>query len=203
MNEKEIKKKLKSIVSETYSWVLNPKGRDDFEVDLEIDYDELGELKEPIIEEFGISIKKREIKACDDINELSALIYKKMSSKSIDLPVPTTNSNKSGNLADDLNRLADELYTKEDLQGGLKIIKKMIQEVGGAAVLFIAVGKLLTALSAGILAPIGLPLAGIQIAQFQVMAVKAYTESNAAERKKIRAAVSYIKGGFSLGDRLI
>lgn len=203
MTQKQIKKKLKEIVSDTYSWVDSPKGSDDFNIDLDIDYDELGDLKEPIIEEFGVAIKKREIRFCDDINELSFVIYEKMTPEPVKLPTPTINSNASGNLSSDLENMADELYTQEDLRGGLKIIRQMIKEVGGAVGLFIVVGKVLTLVSAGLLAPIGIPIAGSQIARVQVMAVKAYAESNAADRKKIRAAVSFIKGGFSLGNRLI
>lgn len=203
MNEKEIKKKLKKIVSETYSWVHDPKGSDDFDYDLDIDYDELGELKAPIIEEFGVSIKKKEIKACDDINDLTSLIFRKISTGQTELSLSTTNSSQSGNLYDDLNKLSDELYTQEDVKGGLKIIMQIVQEVGGMVGLAIVVGKLLSFVSAGILAPIGLSIAGSQIARFQLMAVKAYVESNANERKKIRAVVTWIKGGFSLGDRLL
>lgn len=209
MTEKQIKKKLKEVVTDTYDWVNNPKGSDDFEDDLNIDYDELGDLKEPIIEEFGVSIKKREIKACYDINELASLIHQKLMTINNNLPAPSTNSLITGSsvtnadLFQDLDRLGTELYTKEDLQSGLKIIKQMIQEVGGAVGLFIVVGKLLTFLSAGILAPIGLSIAGSQIVRLQLMAVKAYAQGNAVERKQIRAAVSYIKGGFSLADRLV
>jgi hypothetical protein len=195
-----VKKKLKEIVEDTYSWVSDPKGSDDFNDDLNITDDELGDLKKPIKETFGITIRKRDIKWCIDINELTELIEKRLSEGKDD---NSGEGEYDGGLIGDLERYKNELYTKADLEQGLKIIYEIVKEVGGAIALATAVGTVLKAISAGILAPIGLSITGAQITRLKLMAIQAYARSNASERKQIRAAVRYIRGGFNLRDHLI
>ena len=99
------------------------------------------------------------------------------------------------NLSEDLKKYSDELFTQGELKAGLAIIK----EVAGA----IAVGGFIfTALTVWMPA-IGVSVATATVAQIIARTAVAYSELGTEDRKKVRAAVGWIKGGFSLGDRLI
>lgn len=80
VDQKSVRKTLKVIISDTFSWLSNTKikGKDWFEEDLQIDDDELGDLKNPIQDFFQIEIKKREIRSCIDVNDLAEVICKKI-----------------------------------------------------------------------------------------------------------------------------
>lgn len=80
LDKKLIKKNLKAIITNTYSWLVSVKikGSDWFDDDLNVDDEELGYLKAPIQEVFKIEIKKREIRDCIDINDLVDVIAEKI-----------------------------------------------------------------------------------------------------------------------------
>lgn len=105
------------------------------------------------------------------------------------------NQEKGGNLFDDLDRYYDEFYTKGDLEAG----RKILIEVVGVAVLG---GALLTALTSW-LPPLGITLGAATVAQVMYYAATAYVDLDEDERKYVRAVVSWIKGGFKLGDKLL
>jgi acyl carrier protein len=178
------KKKLKKIVEETFSWVNDPKGSDDFHDDLNISYEELGNLKEPIQEAFDIKIRRKEIKECYDINGLTKVVESKMGYGEY-LSIPS-----SGNLWEDLERYNDELE-QADVIAGLKIIGKIGGEIGGGISLGMLTAFLLSHAS-GVLAPIGIVLGPGIIARYITMAVNAYTNMNEEERRKVRNAIKWI-----------
>ena len=50
---------------------------------------------------------------------------------------------------------------------------------------------------------VGITLSGVTIARLVYNVGALYEKTSEAERKQIRAAIRWIKGGFSLGDKLI
>ncbi|HMN91347.1 MAG TPA: hypothetical protein PKD70_15370 [Saprospiraceae bacterium] len=184
-----VKSKLKKIVSETYSWVDDPRGSADFNDDLNITDEELGELKEPIEETFGISIRRKEIKECFDINELTRVIENKMPHGSGIV------SNSSGTLWEDLDKYKYELSTKPDIIAGLKIIGRIGGEIGGVITVAALTAKLLLIIS-GALAPLGIGIGTGLIARYITMTVNAYANMNTEDRRKVRIAIRWIKGTF-------
>ena len=98
-------------------------------------------------------------------------------------------------LFNDLADYADELYTNRDLKAGVKLVA----EVSGV---LIAAGTLLTLLTVWLPA-VGLRVSALTVAQIMIRAGEAYTKLDEKERKQVRAAISWIKRGFTLGSRLI
>ncbi|NLS92673.1 MAG: hypothetical protein GXX96_10995 [Planctomycetaceae bacterium] len=98
-------------------------------------------------------------------------------------------------LSQDLNHYARELYTRRDLKAGIKILKELagMITVGGFA---------LSALTIWLPA-VGITLSTATIARILIHVAKFYHNASETERKQIRAALSWIKGGFSLGERLL
>jgi hypothetical protein len=101
----------------------------------------------------------------------------------------------SASLMEDLERHANELYSKQDLNAGLNILK----EVAGAITVG---GFVLTALTVWMPA-IGLTVSAGTVAHIMYRSACAYNKASQAERRQIRAAINWIKGGFSLGARLL
>lgn len=102
---------------------------------------------------------------------------------------------KEPSLLNDLSFYVNELYTKRDLQAGLELVK----EVAG----MISLGGALLATLTVFMPALGITLSSGVVSNIISQTAIRYAQSNAVERKQIRAAVSWIKGGFSLGDRLI
>ena len=100
----------------------------------------------------------------------------------------------SGTLEQDLERYASEFYHKRDLNAG----KKLLVEVVGV---FALGGVLLTALTSW-LPPLGLTVGSGTIVFVMSKAAELYAELDAEKRKQVRAVVSWIRGGFSLGEQL-
>lgn len=98
-------------------------------------------------------------------------------------------------LSEDLEKYGDEFFSQSELKAGLAIL----QEVAGAIVVG---GFLLSALTVWMPA-FGVPVASATVWQIMSRAAYAYSRLGTEDRKCVRAAVSWIKGGFSLGDRLI
>ena len=101
----------------------------------------------------------------------------------------------SSTLLEDLDRYSSEVYYKRDLKAGLGILK----EVAGA----VSVGGFLLSLLTVWMPAVGITVSASTIAQIMFRGAHAYNQAAANERKQIRAAVSWIKGGCSLGARLI
>jgi len=98
-------------------------------------------------------------------------------------------------LSKDILRYSQELYTKRDLQSGLKIVKEVLGviTVGGVAISALTIW----------LPAVGITLSTAVIARILVQLARLYHDASEDERKQIRAAVSWIKGGFNLGERLL
>jgi hypothetical protein len=104
---------------------------------------------------------------------------------------PTSSTNEpGGKLMEDLAFYADEAYTKGDVRAGLKLLG----ELAGLASI---VSVLITALTVWIPA-IGIPIASASVFHIIRFAVQGYSELNADDRHKVRAAVSWLKGGVNL-----
>ncbi len=195
-----IKKRLKGIVEETFSWVDDPKGSDDFNDDLNITDDELGELKEPIQAEFGVKIKKSEIRECLNINELNRLIQsKKMNFDEPDsyLPSSVYSDSGGGTLEEDLIKYKNEFYDNDDIIGGITIIAKVGAEVGGVVSVAVFTLSLLKVLS-GVLAPVGITIGTGVIARYVTIAIQSYANMNTQDRKKFRVAIRWIRRTFGI-----
>ncbi len=100
-----------------------------------------------------------------------------------------------GTLNEDLQKYSDELFTKGDLKAGLKLVG----EISGA----IAIGGLALTVMTSWLPAIGITVGAGTIAKVTYEVAKGYAAMPSDERKEIRAAISWLKGGFNLGDRLI
>lgn len=100
----------------------------------------------------------------------------------------------SGTLEEDLRRYATEFYTTGDLEAG----RQLLCEVAGMAA---AGGLLLTALTSW-LPGIGIAVGSGTVLLVMTKAAEAYAEMDADGRRRIRAAVCWVRGGFSL-DRLV
>src|SRR4051794_32636010 len=98
-------------------------------------------------------------------------------------------------LSTDLANYADEFYTKGDLKAGVKLVS----EVSGAV---IAGGTLLALLTMWLPA-VGLTISAASVAHIMFQVGAAYTRFNEKERKQVRAAIRWIRGGFNLGSKLI
>lgn len=195
-----IKKKLKEIVEETFSWVSDPKGSDDFNDDLNITDEELGDLKEPIEDEFGIKIKRGEIRNCIDINALTRLVQSKKSffgNPNSSLSTFTSSENKGGTLEEDLIRYKNELYDNDDIKKGIGIIAKIGAEVGGVVSVATFTIALLKVFS-GVLAPIGLTIGTGVVARYVTITINSYANLNTQERKQVRGAISWIRRTFGI-----
>lgn len=97
----------------------------------------------------------------------------------------------------DLEKYANEFYIKKDLYTGLKLILKIVAEIGGLLTVIIAIGQLLSILSVG-LSWIGLALSPVVARQIMYAASKAYLNASSEDRKALRAVARWISGGFSL-----
>lgn len=97
----------------------------------------------------------------------------------------------------DLEKYANEFYTRKDLYAGLKLILKVVAEIGGLLTVIIAIGQVLSLLSVG-LAWVGLALSPVVARQIMYAASKAYLNASAEDRKSIRAVARWIGGDFSL-----
>lgn len=74
--EKDLKKPVKKLLRAVFPWLEYQKVKryDDFDDDLDVDEDELKELKKPIKKVFGVEIRKRELADCVDVDDLITLI---------------------------------------------------------------------------------------------------------------------------------
>lgn len=102
----------------------------------------------------------------------------------------------------DLEKYADEYYTKQELRSGIKLVVKLCSELLGLGSVIVITAQLLT-LASGFLAPLGLAIGSGVMAQIVRQAAYGYVSASEEERKQIRTAIRWVKGGFSLGDRLI
>lgn len=100
-----------------------------------------------------------------------------------------------GTLEEDLAKNANEFYTKQDLNAGLEVVK----EVAGV----IAVGGFALTVLTSWMPAIGITLATGTVVRIMAHMARVYSQKTLEERKQIRAAVKYIKGGFDLGEFLI
>lgn len=107
-----------------------------------------------------------------------------------------------GTMSEDLDAYRDEYYTKKDLRSGIKLVGRYAMEFGGMATAALLTLKLLS-IASGVLAPIGLAISPAIVARLLMTSAQGYARANTEERKQMRAAMKWIKGGFSLGDRLI
>lgn len=107
---------------------------------------------------------------------------------------PSDSESDTG-LMGDLGRYSNELYTKGDLKAGLRLLVE-IAGYGSVAVFTVAAITIW-------LPMVGITLSGAVGAKILTEVMKAYASMSREQRKQIRAAVRYIKGGMSLGDRLI
>lgn len=105
-------------------------------------------------------------------------------------------------LWEDLDKYTDEYYTQQDLKAGIKLFVKLGTEFLGLGGVILVTAKLLM-LASGVLAPFGLAIGSGIMAQLVRKAAEQYINSSEEERKQIRTAVKWVKGGFSLGDKLI
>ena len=101
----------------------------------------------------------------------------------------------SGTLEQDLERYASEFYHKHDLLAG----KKLLVEVVGV---FALGGVLLTALTSW-LPPLGLTVGSGTIVFVMSKAAEVYADLDTEKRRQVRAVVSWVRSGFSLGDQLL
>ncbi len=101
----------------------------------------------------------------------------------------------SGTLEQDLERYASEFYHKRDLDAG----KKLLVEVVG---MFALGGVLLTALTSW-LPPLGITVGSGTLVFVMTKAAELYADLDTEQRKQVRAVVSWIRSGFSLGDQLV
>ncbi|KAM3101701.1 hypothetical protein ACKFKF_06805 [Phormidesmis sp. 146-12] len=98
-------------------------------------------------------------------------------------------------LEEDLKTYADELFTKNDLEAGLKIAS----ELAG----FVGTGGLGVAVCSTLVPILGIPVTITLARKLTFELAKRYVTMPTEERKQVRAVVRWIKGGFSLADRLI
>jgi hypothetical protein len=108
--------------------------------------------------------------------------------------LPEQESCKS-TLAEDLETYAHELYTRRDLKAGIQLIS----EISGV----VAVGGLLLTILTSWLPAIGIAVPTFVIVRCLYLAACAYNDLGTKERRQIRAVVSWLHGGFSLGNRLV
>lgn len=97
----------------------------------------------------------------------------------------------------ELEIYANEFYSKRDLYTGLKLILKVVVEIGGLITVVLAIGQLLSLLSVG-LSWVGLALSPVIARNILYAASKAYLNASPEDRKAIRAVARFIHGGFSL-----
>jgi hypothetical protein len=91
-------------------------------------------------------------------------------------------------LKDDLEKYADELFTKGDVKAGLKLISEIAGLVGLAAIAFTAVTVWLPGLN------IAIP--GAALAMGLRQAAAHYSNMNEKERKSIRSVARLFNGGI-------
>lgn len=99
------------------------------------------------------------------------------------------------NLDDDLAKYADEFYSKGDLSSGMALAG----EITG----IIALGGFALTILTSWMPAIGIPLASGTVIRIMIELGKAYGRLSTKERKEVRAVVRWLKGGFSLGGRLL
>lgn len=90
---------------------------------------------------------------------------------------------------------ADELFSKQDLAAGKKLVAEALGYIGvmgGAFTLFTSV-----------LPGVGVVLAPAQIAMMMKRISDEYVSMSEAERKQVRAVVKWVKGGFDLTEYLL
>ena len=106
----------------------------------------------------------------------------------------------------DLQRYADEYYTKKDLISGIKLLVRIVAEISGFLTVMLALMQLLSILSIG-LSWVGLTLSPVLARNILYAASRGYVNANAEERKTLRAVASWITGGFSfehfIGDEAV
>lgn len=100
-----------------------------------------------------------------------------------------------GTLVEDMATYADEVYTKRDLKAGIKLIS----EIAG----LVAVGGFLLAILTSWLPVVGIVLSAATVARIMFYSGRIYLELDEDQRKTLRAAVRWIKGGFDLEQNLI
>lgn len=102
------------------------------------------------------------------------------------------NSGSTSGLLEDLAKYADEAFTKNDLEAGLKLI--------GEIVGLISFGSLAMTVLTGWLPAVGITLTPVMVYKIIAELAKAYLKLSAAQRKQVRVAVRWIKGGVNLGE---
>ncbi len=93
-------------------------------------------------------------------------------------------------LSEDLDKYAKEVYTKKDIKAGLKLLREGIG--------FLSLFGTLTAALFIWLPGVGVPISTALAAQVLRNAVSLYDDLSENERRNVRAAVSWIKGGVTL-----
>ena len=101
-----------------------------------------------------------------------------------------SDKNKEPNLWEDLDKYADELYTKKDLKAGIKII----QELVGIGVLGYSLWTIFTVS----LPALGIPIASSTVLRLVARLIAIYSQRGEKDRKAIRAVFKWITGGFDL-----
>jgi len=91
-------------------------------------------------------------------------------------------------LDDDLERYANETFTKGDIKAGLKLISEITGLVGLAGLAFTAITVWMLGLN--IVIPTGTLIYGLK------MAAQKYADMNEDERKQVRAVASLARGGI-------
>lgn len=99
------------------------------------------------------------------------------------------------NLQEDLKQYADELFTKKDLKAGLKLVKEIAGLTTVAMFAFEAVVNFFPVVS--------LPTTPLRIAVYMKLAAESYAKLSTEERRQLRAVISWIRGGFNLGKKLL
>ena len=98
----------------------------------------------------------------------------------------------SNNLEKDLEKYAHEFYTQGDLDAGKQILIEVVGVVG--------LGGLVVSLFTMALPPLGITVGTGTIVYAVMKATEAYADATTEQRKAIRAAVKWLKGGFKLDN---
>jgi acyl carrier protein len=145
MKRKKIKIKVKDIITDITDEEIDDIKGSTFldEIDLDLDNKDFKDLRDKINNEFGLALKKKELKDCLDINAIVDLIEDELDDETPVNPPPSKYVNPKSNIIKDIvndyKNNTKEIYYKKDLIGGLMLIVeiiglgKMALAIGGAA----------------------------------------------------------------------
>ncbi|MDJ0577543.1 MAG: hypothetical protein QNJ65_20580 [Xenococcaceae cyanobacterium MO_234.B1] len=78
-SRKKIKKRIKRIIDdECVIFKSKIKGSDFLDDDLELDNSDFRDIRDAINYEYGLSLRKRDIKGCVDVNDIVDLVYEEL-----------------------------------------------------------------------------------------------------------------------------